>query len=167
MGRGAVQRRLRVSVGVGAAVAVIAVAAVLAAVFWPSGSGRSAGGPFTPSSKVSGFSVCQPIRGSVITFGIDQFRNRRPSPATIQKIGYLHKRGLKVLTAFVVPMGDKSQYGVQPGYPPKRIYAERRLTVPARRNTPDYVNLIVVTKLTGTIGHADAACSHWTESVAV
>lgn len=139
---------------------------MLAAVFWPSGSGRSADGPFSPSSKVSGFSLCQPIPGSVITFGLDQFRNAGSSPATIQKIGYVHPRGLKILDAFVVPVHHKTLYGAQPGYPPKWMHAARSLTVPPDSGDKpvDHRNIIIVTKLTGKTGHADAAYLSYEEN---
>jgi hypothetical protein len=158
-----VQRRFRATVA--ASTAAIIVAAVLAAVFWPSSPGRSADGPFGPS-KATQNAECIPIPGTIITYGFEAIRNTGSSDATIQKIGYVHPHNLKVLDAFVVPVHGSSLYGGQYGYPPKWMLAERSMTVPPAKGTglDDYTNVIIVTKLTGKTGHADAVYLDYKEN---
>lgn len=156
-----VKPRLYVAAG---AAAVIAAAA-LAVVFWPSSSGRSSDGPFGPSGPTQN-AGCIPIRGWIVTYGVEGVRNTGSSNATIQKIGYVHPRNLKVLDTFVVPPPRDVLYGGRPGYPPRWMRAERRMTVPpAKGNTmAAYSNVILVTRLTGPVGHADAVYVDYKEN---
>jgi hypothetical protein len=154
-------------VAVGAA--AIIVAGALAALLWPSSPGRSADGPFGPSGKVTENAECIPIPGWIITYGFEAVRNTGSSDAAVQKIGYVHPDNLRVLDAFVVPVHDQLLYGGEYGYPPKWMLAERSMTVPPARGTSpdDYTNVIIVTKLTGKAGHADAVYLDYEENGAL
>lgn len=136
----------------------IILAAALTVVLWPSSPGRSPDGPFGPSGKVTENAGCIPIPGWIITYGVEAVRNTGRSAATIQKIGYVHPHNLKVLDTFVVPPQGDTLYGGRTGYPPKWMLAERSMTVRPANGTAmdDYANVILVTRLTGKIGHADA-----------
>ena len=149
--------------------AAITVAGVLAALFWPSSPGRSADGPFVPSGKATENAECIPIPDSIITYGFEAVRNTGSSDATIQKIGYVHPHSLRVLDAFVVPVHNRALYGGEYGYPPKWMLAERSMTVPPTRGTrpDDYASVIIVTKLTGKTGHADAVYLDYEENGAL
>lgn len=141
-----------------AAVSTAAIAAALTAVSWQSSPGRSPDGPFGPSGTVTENAACIPIPGRIITYGAEAVRNDGRSEATIQKIGYVHPHNLKVLDAFVVPPRGDTLYGGRPGYPPEWMLAERSMTVRFAHGTAmdDYANVILVTRLTGQAGHADA-----------
>jgi hypothetical protein len=156
-----VQRRHSVAVSA----ATIIVAAALAAVFWPFSPGRAADGPFGPSEATQN-AECIPIPGWVITYGFESVRNTGSSDATIQKIGYVRPHNLRVLDVFVVPVHGSALYGGEYGYPPKWMLAERSLIVPPVKGAriDDYTNVIVVTKLTGKTGHADAVYLDYKEN---
>jgi hypothetical protein len=146
--------------------AAIIVAAALTALFWPSAPGRSANGPFGPSGTVTENAECIPIPGSIITYGFEAVRNTGSSGATIQKIGYVHPHNLSLLDAFIVPVHNRTLYGGEYGYPPKWMLAERSMTVSPTKGTrpDDYANVIIVTKLTGKTGHADAVYLDYEEN---
>ena len=150
---------------VAASVTAVVVAVALAATSAPSSPGRIADGPFGPSGTRSVNAECIPISGRIITYGFEGVRNTGSSAATVQKIGYLHPFHLPVLEAFVVPVHG-ALYGGQNGYPPRSMLAERSRTVrPARSNAiDDYVNVILVTRLTGETGHADAVYLDYEEN---
>lgn len=154
------KRRLWVAVS-----AAVIVAAAVTAIFWPSSPGRAAGGPFGPSEQTQN-AACIPIPGSIITYGLEAVRNTGPSEAAIQKIGYVHPHNLKVLDAFVVPPRGDDLYGGRYGYPPPWMLAERRMTVPPVTGTAmaDYSDVILVTRLTGKTGHADAVYLDYKEN---
>jgi hypothetical protein len=155
-----VKRRSYVAVS-----AAAVIAAALTAVFWPFSSGRSPDGPLGRSGPTQN-AVCTPIPGWIITYGTEGVRNTGPAVATIQKLGYVHPRNLKVLATFVVPPRGNDLYGERNGYPPKWLLAERRMTVrPVKGNAPsDYSNAILVTRLTGPVGHADAVYLDYKEN---
>jgi hypothetical protein len=159
-------RRRSVAAAIGAA--VIAVAALTAAL-WPSGAARSAAGPFGPAVRVSENAECIPIPGSIITYGFEAVRNAGSSAATIQKIGYVDPHHLKILDTFVVPVHNRPLYGGEYGYPPKWLQSERTVTVPPAHGTAlnDYSNVIIVTKLIGETGHADAIYVDYKENGAL
>jgi hypothetical protein len=73
---------------------------------------------------------------------------------------------LKVLSAFVVPPHDGDLYGGISGYPPSWMHTERSLKVPPAHGTgvDSYTNVILVTELTGSIGHADAVYVNYQEN---
>jgi hypothetical protein len=156
------KRRLYVAVSASAIIA----AAALTAVLWPSSPGRAVGGPFGSSGTVAENAICVPIRGWILTYGVEAVRNTGPADATIQRIGYVHPHNLKVLDTFVVPPRGDTFFGERHGYPPKWILAERSMTVPpAKGNEPrDYRDVIVVTRLTGQVGHADAVYLDYKEN---
>lgn len=155
-----VKRRVYATVSV-----PVVIAAALTVVFWPFSPSRSSDGPFGPSGPTQN-AECIPIPGSIITYGFEEVRNTGSSDATIQQIGYIHPHNLKVLDTFVVPNHRGAGYGGQHGYPPGWMSAERRMTVPpAKGNTmADYSNVILVTKLTGPVGHADAVYLDYKEN---
>lgn len=157
------KRRLYVTVS-----AAVVIAAALIAVFWPFSSGRSADGPFGPSGPTQA-AECIPIPGWILTYGFEEVRNTGSSEATVQKIGYVHPRNLQVLDTFVVPIHRNTAYGGEPGYPPGWMRAERGMTVPpAKGNAPDdYLNVILVTRLTRPVGHADAVYLDYKENGAL
>ena len=148
---------------------VIIVAAALAAGCGSSSPGRVPDGPFGPSGTAAEATECIPIPGWIITYGFEAVRNTGSSDATIQKIGYVHPDNLQVLDTFVVPVHGVALYGGRTGYPPKWMLAERSRTVPPARGlkTDDYYNVILVTKLTGRIGHADAVYADYKENGAL
>lgn len=154
-----VKPRLYITVG------AVVIAAALTAFFWPFSSGRSGDGPLGKSGPTQN-AVCVPIPGSIITYGLEEVRNTGTSDATVQKIGYVHPHNLKVLDTFVVPIHHDTGYGGRTGYPPRWMRAERRMTVPpAKGQAPDdYLNVILVTRLTGSIGHADAVYVDYKEN---
>lgn len=147
------------------AVSAAVIAVALAAVFWSFSSGRSGDGPLGRSGPTEN-AACIPIRGWIITYGLEEVRNTGSSEATIQKIGYVHPHNLKVLDTFVAPNHRGVGYGGEHGYPPKWMLAERRLTVPpVKGNTmADYSDVILVTRLTGPVGHADAVYLDYKEN---
>lgn len=156
-------KRRRVYVAAGAA---ILTGVALAAIYWPFSSGRLADGPFGRSGTVSVAGSCIPIPGWIITYGVEDIRNTGPAVATIQKIGYVHPHNLQVLDAFVVPPRGNDLYGGRTGYPPKWMLAERGMTVrPVTGNAASgYSNVILVTRLTGKVGHADAVYLDYEEN---
>jgi hypothetical protein len=141
---------------IASAVVIFAAAAALAITLWPS-SGPSWDGPFGMSGPTTAAS-CIPIPGRVITYGVESVKNSGPSDATIVSIGYDNPHNLQVLQAFTIPVHGYL-YGGRTGYPPRWMLAERTSVI---RPGHEY-NVIIVTRLTGQEGHADAVLVNYTE----
>jgi hypothetical protein len=139
------------------AVVILAMATALAVTLWPS-SGPSSDGPFGPSGPTTQGN-CIPIPGRVITYGFEFVKNYSSSNATIQGIGYVDPHGLQVLQAFTVPVHGYL-YGGRTGYPPKWMLTEHTSVIRPGRS----YNVIIVTRLTGREGHADAVFVNYTEN---
>lgn len=140
------------------AVVILAVATVLAITLWPS-SGPSSDGPFGPSGKtIEG--ECIQIPGQVITYGFEFVENYGKSDATIQRISYVNPSNLQVLQTFTFPVYNHDLYGGRWGYPPQWMLRERTSVI---RPGHQY-NVILVTRLTGREGHADAVFVNYTEN---
>lgn len=71
--------------------------------------------------------------GQVITCGCEGVRNAGTPGTTIQKIGCVRPRNLRILDTFTVAVHHDSLHGGRNGNPPKWMCAERSITVPPTR----------------------------------
>jgi len=140
-------------------VAILAVATVLAITLSLSSSGPNSDGPFGPSGPTTE-DECIQIPGQVITYGFEFVENYGKSDATIQRISYLNPSNLQVLQTFTFPVYNHLLYGGRWGYPPRWMLAERASLI---RPGHQY-NVILVTRLIGQQGHADAMLVNNTEN---
>jgi hypothetical protein len=100
--------------------------------------------------------------GGVLGYGFEEFRNSGSATATIEKVALTDPRGLRILTAYVVPVSGHILYGVQPGWPPSYIppgflWPQREKAAGARISPShghDVINLLLVLKPTGQVGTA-------------
>ena len=142
------------------AVVLLAVATVLAITLRPS-SGASSDGPFGPSGQTVNES-CFGIQGQVLTYNLEIVKNYGPSGATIQRISYVNPHNLQVLQTFTVPFNNKTNQEVvgKSGYPPQWFLTDRTSVIRPGRQ---YL-LVLVTRLIGREGHADAVLVNYTEN---
>ena len=140
------------------AVVILAVATVLAITLWPS-SGPSTDGPFGPSGPTTS-GLCVPIPSRVITYSLEIVKNDGSSDAAIEGTSYVNPRNLQVLQTFTIPVYNNRSYAEQFGYPPKWMLRERTSVI---RPGHEY-ELVIVTRLIGQQGHADAVLVNYTEN---
>ena len=63
--------------------------------------------------------LCGPVaRGQVLSDGFDGLRNTGDAPARIEAVSLADPHGLRLLTAYVIPIAGDSLYGVRAGFPP-------------------------------------------------
>jgi hypothetical protein len=141
------------------AVVIVAVATVLAVTLWPSG-GPSSDGPFGPSGQTIDAVNCFGIPGRVLTYSAEIVKNSGSSDATIQRIGYASPRNLRVLRTFTIPVHGLDTYADHWGYAPQSWLAERTTIIRPGRQ----YQLVIVTRLIGREGHADAVLVNYTEN---
>jgi hypothetical protein len=141
------------------AVVILAVATALAITLSLSSSGPSSDGPFGASGPTTEGN-CFQIPGHVITYGFEFVKNDGSSDATIQRISYVNPRRLQVVQTFTDPVHNNDLYAGQLGYPPKWMLAERTSVI---RPGSKY-EVVIVTRLTGQEGHADAVLVNYTEN---
>jgi hypothetical protein len=153
--------KLRVISGV---VAVLAVAAVLAVVFWPSSDVPSSNGPFGPSGPTVN-AACVPSSGRIVTYAGETINNTSKADATIQRISYVHPRNFQVLYWFAAPLGGHrpTLFASFSGYPPRWLLAERTRVIGPGGVNHSYA-LVIVTRLTRPVGHADAVYVNYTQN---
>lgn len=143
------------------AVVILAVATVLAITLSLASSGPNSDGPFGPSGQTTAQN-CQQITGQVLTYNFEIVKNYGPSDATIQRISYVSPHNLQVLQTFTIPFNSKTNQAavMQPGYPPQWMFADRTDVI-----RPGHQHLLVlVTRLIGHEGTADAVFVNYTES---
>jgi len=97
---------------------------------------------------------------ATLSYGFEFVENYGKSDATIQRISYLNPSNLQVLQTFTFPVYNHLLYGGRWGYPPRWMLAERASLI---RPGHQY-NVILVTRLIGQQGHADAVLVNYTEN---
>ena len=142
------------------AVVILAVATVLAITLWPS-SGPNSDGPFGPSGQPTD-ETCFGISGQVLTYNFEIIKNHGSSDAAIQRISYVSPHNLQVLQTFVIPFNRKTNQEAvgTSGYPPAWLLAYRTNVI---RPGHQYL-LVLVTRLIGHEGTADAVLVNYTEN---
>ena len=144
---------------IASAVVIVAVGTVLAIALSLSSSGPSADGPFGLSGPTTETN-CFQIPGPVITYSFEDVTNSGSSDATIQRVSYVNPRNLQVLQTFTDPVHNNLTYAGNLGYPAKWRFAERSSVI---RPGHEY-EVVIVTRLTGQQGHADAVLVNYTEN---
>jgi hypothetical protein len=68
-------------------------------------------------------SVCMTdLQGPVLTDGYPFVTDTSQTPAVIDRVAMANPRGLKLITAWAVPITGTTDYGAEPGYPPGTAY---------------------------------------------
>jgi hypothetical protein len=108
--------------------------------------------------------LCSPVaKGQVLSDGFDALRNTGDAPATIEAVSLADPHGLRLLTAYIIPIAGHSLYGVRAGFPPAAplspgvLWSKRHLAVGAsipRSNGHHVANLVLVLKPTASTGTA-------------
>jgi hypothetical protein len=95
-------------------------ALALAAVALAGCGSANAIGPLGGSE--AGGNVCmQAVKTGVLTDGWPFVQNTSPTPAVIDKVDLANPHGMKLITAWAVPVTGHDAYGAQPGYPPGKL----------------------------------------------
>jgi len=144
------------------AVVILVVATVLAITLSLSSSGPNSDGPFGPSGQTNLAENCDEITGHVLTYAFEDVKNSGSSDATIQRISYVSPRNLQVLQAFTIPFNKQTNRAsvMHPGGPPQWMLADRTSVI---RPGHQYL-LVLVTRLIGQEGRADAVLVNYTEN---
>jgi hypothetical protein len=108
--------------------------------------------------------LCSPVgRGQVLSDGFDALRNTGVAPVTVEAVSLADPHGLRLLTAYIVPVAGDYLYGVRAGFPPAAalnpgvLWSKRRLAVGAsipRSDGHRVANLVLVLKPTASTGTA-------------
>jgi hypothetical protein len=68
-------------------------------------------------------SVCMSsLHTNVLTDGYPFVSDSSRTPAVINKVGLADPRGMRLITAWAVPLTGHTNYGAEPGYPPGTAY---------------------------------------------
>jgi DNA-binding beta-propeller fold protein YncE len=83
------------------------------------GCSTGPGGPGPLGDGGTQGTLCSQVaKGQVLSDGFDALRNTGDAPATIDSVSLANPHGLRLLTAYIIPITGRSLYGVRSGFPP-------------------------------------------------